>query len=143
MEQCLITANRIRFQPAYKNGQPVSVESSLDFNFDLGRGDIESDVRRAGLDGVSKPEFTELNNSKKPEYTEAARNNRVEGVVKLIVIFHSYGKIGQIEVMNGLPDGLTEKVIEFVRSQKFKPATYSNKPVTVWDEIAVTFKLDQ
>jgi TonB family protein len=143
MEQALIVAKRIRFQPAYKNGQPVSVEGSLDFSFSLGRGVGDSDIRRAGLDGVSKPELTELNNAMKPEYTEAARNNRVEGVLKLIVIFHSYGKIGQVEVMNGLPDGLNEKAIEFVKSLKFKPATFSNKPVTVWDEITVTFKLHQ
>src|SRR5262245_19825443 len=73
MQQALIAANRIRFQPAYKNGQPVSVEGSLDFSFSLGRGVGDSEIRRAGLDGVTKPELTDLNSAKKPEYTEAAR----------------------------------------------------------------------
>ena len=82
---------------------------------------------------------------KKPEYTEAARNNRIEGDVRLLVAFRSNGKIGHIDVIQGLPDGLTEKAIDVAKAIKFKPATYSNsnKTVNVWSEIAITFKLDQ
>lgn len=63
--------------------------------------------------------------------------------MRLIVVFRSSGKIGAIEVIEGLPDGLTEKAIEVAKALKFKPATYSNKAVIVWSEIAITFKLDQ
>jgi hypothetical protein len=63
--------------------------------------------------------------------------------VRLIVVFRSSGKIGAIEVIEGLPGGLTEKAIEVAKALKFKPATYSNKAVIVWSEIAITFKLDQ
>ena len=48
-------------------------------------------------------------------------------------------------IIEGLPDGLTEKAVEVAKAIKFKPATFSNsnKPVNVWSEITVTFKLDQ
>jgi hypothetical protein len=63
----------------------------------------------------------------------------------LMVIFLSNGKIGEIDLMEGLPDGLTEKAIDVAKAIKFKPATYSNsnKTVNVWSELAITFKLDQ
>jgi hypothetical protein len=63
----------------------------------------------------------------------------------LIVVFNSNGKIGGVDVIEGLPDGLTEKAVEVAKAIKFKPATFSNsnKPVNVWSEITVTFKLDQ
>jgi len=65
--------------------------------------------------------------------------------VRLIVAFRSNGKIGHIDVIEGLPDGLTEKAIEVARAIKFKPATYADtkKTVNAWSEVAITFKLDQ
>ena len=91
---------------------------------------------------MGKPELIDM---KKPEYTEAARNNRIEGDVRLIVSFRSNGKIGHIDVIQGLPDGLTEKAVELAKALKFKPAIYSNsdQTVNVWSEVAITFKLDQ
>jgi TonB family protein len=142
MEQAISAAKRIRFEPAIENGEPVSVRTHLEFSFDLYPRSLDSHFWQAGLAGVGKPE---LINVKKPEYTEAARKNRVEGDVRLIVAFGSNGKIGRIDVIEGLPDGLTEKAIETAKAIKFKPATYSDtkKTVNTWSEVAITFKLDQ
>ncbi|HEU0179804.1 MAG TPA: TonB family protein [Blastocatellia bacterium] len=138
-EQAIAAAKNIKFEPAYRNGEPVAVRGSLEFSFNIDR---PPDYWQAGAEGVGKPE---LINMQKPEYTDAARKNRVEGDVRLMVIFRSNGKIGQIEVIEGLPDGLTDKAIEIAKELKFKPATFSNsnKPVNVWSEVAITFKLDQ
>jgi TonB family protein len=97
---------------------------------------------QVGVDGAGKPELIDV---KKPEYTEAARKNRVEGDVRLIVAFRSNGKIGNIDVIEGLPDGLTDKAIEVAKAIKFKPATFSDSQelANVWHEILITFKLDQ
>ena len=141
-EQAITAAKKVRFEPAIKNGEPVSVRGSMEFSFNIephGRG---PDYWPAGVGHVGNPELIQV---KKPEYTEAARNNRVEGDVRLMVIFGSNGKIGHIDVLEELPDGLTEKAIEVAKAIKFKPATYSNsnKTVNVWGELAITFKLDQ
>jgi TonB family protein len=142
MEQAISAAKRIRFEPAIESGEPVSVRTNLEFTFDLYPRSLDSHFWQAGLDGVGKPALIDV---KKPEYTVAARKNRVEGDVRLIVAFGSNGEIGHIDVIEGLPDGLTEKAIELAKAIKFKPATYSNsdKTVNVWSEMAITFKLDQ
>jgi TonB family protein len=140
--QAITAAKKIKFEPAYKNGEPVSVRGSLEFSFNIEPHGSGPAYWPAGVDHVGKPELAEV---KKPEYTEAARNNKVEGDVRLMVIFLSNGKIGQIDLLEGLPDGLTEKAIDVARAIKFKPATYSNsnKTVNVWSELAISFKLDQ
>lgn len=142
MEQAIYAAKKIRFEPAYRNGEPVSVRASLEFTFNLYSRYGGPDYWQAGDGSVGNPELIEV---KKPEYTEAARKNRVEGDVRLLVIFRSNGKIGHIDVIEGLPDGLTDKAIDAAKAIKFKPATFSdsNNPANVWCEIAVTFKLDQ
>jgi len=138
-DKAIMAAKNIQFEPAYKNGEPVSVSGSLEFTFNVLS---DPEYLQAGVEGVGRPELIDM---KKPEYTEAARKNRVEGDVRLIVAFRSNGKIGHIDVIEALPDGLTEKAIELAKAIKFKPATYtnSNKTVDVWSEVAITFKLDQ
>src|SRR5262249_17479024 len=44
----------------------------------------------------------------KAKYTDKARNNGVEGTVVLQVVYHRYGLLTDINVIRGLPDGLTE-----------------------------------
>ncbi len=141
-EQAIIAAQKIRFRPAYKDGEPVNVRGTLEYTFNLydGGGIIGANTWQAGVGGVTRPEFIETKN---PEYTERARKNRVDGVIKLIVVFRANGKIGPVRVVEGLPDGLTDQAIKAVKALKFKPATLQNKPVDVWDQIGVAFKLDQ
>ena len=138
-EQAITAAKRIKFEPATKNGEPVSVRGNLEFTFNI---EATPEYLQAGVEGVGKPELIDM---KKPEYTEAARKDRIQGDVRLIVIFRSNGEIGHIDVIQGLPDGLTEKAIELAKAIKFSPATFSNsdKTVGVWSEVAITFKLDQ
>jgi TonB family protein len=138
-DQSIIAAKKIRFEPAIQNGEPVSVRGNLEFTFNI---DKTPECLQAGAEGVGKPELIDM---KKPEYTEAAQKDRIEGDVRLIVVFRSNGKIGHIDVIQGLPDGLTEKAIELAKAINFRPATFSNsdKSVDVWSEVAITFKLDQ
>ena len=57
-----------------------------------------------------------------PTYTEEARAKGVRGTVVLMAIFCRTGKVTNIEVIQGLPYGLTEKAVESTRGIKFKPA---------------------
>src|SRR4030095_10916800 len=141
-QQSISAAKKIRFEPAIRNGEPVSVRGNLEFTFNLYPRSLDSSFWQAGLEGGGEPQLIEV---KKSDYTDAARMNRVEGYVRLIVAFRSNGKIGHIDVIQGLPDGLTEKAIEVARAIRLKPATYAetNKTVNAWSEVAITFKLDQ
>ncbi|MBO0799545.1 MAG: energy transducer TonB [Blastocatellia bacterium] len=77
----------------------------------------------------------------KAQYTREARNNGIEGIVVLNVIFSADGSITNIRVIRGLPDGLTDKAIEAAKKIRFKPAVRYGVPVSVRGNIEYTFKL--
>jgi hypothetical protein len=51
----------------------------------------------------------------RPNYTDAARQNQVEGKVRLRVNFLATGKIGSVSPIISLPDGLTEQAMAAAR----------------------------
>jgi TonB family protein len=64
-----------------------------------------------------------------PGYTEEAKQNNVEGVVRLKAVLCPAGKVLDISVVEGLPDGLTEEAIKAARGIRFRPAERKGKPV--------------
>ncbi|MGH9840336.1 MAG: TonB family protein [Blastocatellia bacterium] len=77
----------------------------------------------------------------KAKYTEEARQNKVQGVVMLSVIFTADGQIANIRTVRGLPDGLTEKAIEAARKIRFQPAVKNGQPVSVRGTLEFSFNL--
>lgn len=74
-------------------------------------------------------------------YTDAARTNQTEGTVTLRVAFLENGKIGDVSIVNYLPDGLTEQAIEAAKQIKFEPAMLNGKPITVTKQVQYNFTL--
>lgn len=91
-----------------------------------------------GKDGVGRPVITF---KEKARYTEIARQNRVQGTVLLRVVFSREGKVTQIRVVRGLPDGLTRAAIEAARGIQFQPATRDRAPIDVSGKLEYTFNL--
>ncbi len=77
----------------------------------------------------------------KAEYTQEARDNNVEGIVTLSVVFGADGQISGVRVVRGLPHGLTEKAIEAARKIRFKPAMKDGQPVSVRGMLEFHFRL--
>lgn len=75
----------------------------------------------------------------KGKYTEGAHRNCVNGKVLLKVIFKSSGKIGDIEVVEGLPEGLSEAAVEAARKLKFEPAQKDGQKVSVLAKVEYDF----
>ncbi len=75
----------------------------------------------------------------KAEYTENARRNCVNGKVLLKVVFKSSGSIGDIEIVKGLPEGLSESAIEAARKIKFEPAQKDRQKVSVSAKVEYDF----
>jgi TonB family protein len=69
---------------------------------------------------LSKPE---------PQYTEEARQNQITGTVVLSVVFAETGQVTDIQVVKGLPHGLSERAIEAAKLIKFVPAESNGKKV--------------
>lgn len=57
-----------------------------------------------------------------PDYTEDARRNSTQGVVRLRAVLAADGKVKDISVVKGLPDGLTKKAVSAARHILFFPA---------------------
>lgn len=92
----------------------------------LGR-EVDTKVRL-----ISKPE---------PSYTDAAKKRGVVGTVVLKVVFTASGKVSNIRVVQGLPEGLTERAISAARQIKFVPATKEGKFVSMWMQLEYNFNL--
>jgi TonB family protein len=76
-----------------------------------------------------------------PQYTEIARKARIQGVVIVQAIIDKEGKVTNIKVLKGLPMGLEEAAVDAMKQWKFKPATLNGRPVTVYYNLTVNFKL--
>ena len=67
-----------------------------------------------------------------PRYTREAERNSTRGLVVLRAILAADETVKHIEVVTGLPDGLSERAIEVASKIKFTPARKGGKPVSVW-----------
>jgi TonB family protein len=77
----------------------------------------------------------------KAKYTEIARINRTQGTVALSVVFSDEGRLTDIRVVRGLPDGLTQNAIKAAHAIRFQPATKDGEPVSVRGNLEYTFNL--
>jgi TonB family C-terminal domain len=74
-------------------------------------------------------------------YTEAARTNRVEGVVRLMVMFRATGEVGDVTVVAPLPHGLTERAVEAARKIRFTPKMLNGTPMDEQTVVEYNFRL--
>lgn len=78
-----------------------------------------------------------------PSYTEDARKNLITGTVVLRCVFSFDGRVKNIVVIRGLPDGLTERAIEAAKQIKFVPAIKDGRPVSMWMQLEYNFHFDR
>ncbi len=76
-----------------------------------------------------------------PLMTEAARKNNTVGTVVLRVIMRGSGEVTDIRVVQGLPDGLSEKAVEAARLIKFQPALLRGRVVSQYVQLEYHFNI--
>jgi TonB family protein len=76
-----------------------------------------------------------------PLYTEPARKARIEGYVIVQAIIDKAGAVTNVRVVKGLPMGLDESAVEAVKRWRFEPATRNGKPVAVYYNLTINFRL--
>jgi TonB family protein len=67
---------------------------------------------------------------REPGFTEEAHARGVEGTVVLTAVLCRTGKVTDIKVVKGLPDGLTEAAVESTWGIKFEPAEKDGEAVS-------------
>jgi TonB family protein len=76
-----------------------------------------------------------------PGYTDLARKNQVTGTIVLRAIFAFDGKVRNIRIVKGLPDGLNLSAIRAARRIKFIPATVNGQPVSQYIQIEYNYNI--
>lgn len=131
-EKAIAAAKQIKFTPAMKDGRPVSMYAVVNYSFEIYDREDDPEVTRKAVI-LEQPAAT---------YTDEAKVQRIEGKVILLVSLARDGRAHVIEVVSGLPHGLTEQAKAAVKGIKFTPAEKSGVPTTVGREITYEFKLD-
>ncbi|MEM1204700.1 MAG: TonB family protein [Acidobacteriota bacterium] len=88
------------------------------------RGDFEPPVRVA---------------SPLPRYPSQAWAAGVEGVIALMLTVDREGAVVGVDVLEGLPYGLTQAAVEAVRQWRFEPARRNGEPVAVRHRVTLRF----
>lgn len=83
-----------------------------------------------------------LLNRPRPMFTEEARRNRIQGVVRIKILIDVSGKVTEVVVTRGLPDGLDLQAIRAAYQMRFRPAMKNGSPVPYWlSNVEVEFNL--
>ena len=146
-QSAIDAVKRWKYKPYQQNGETVEKETSITINYTLGDsadvvvGQIpaaDETVVVAKKIGVIPP-LTIY--QPRPEYTELARKDKVEGVVIVSLVVDEQGLPQHLNVSRGLGDGLDENAIKAVKQYRFNPAVENGKPVAVYLNVEVNFKL--
>jgi protein TonB len=76
-----------------------------------------------------------------PDYTNEAWAAGIRGDVVMRATIDEHGDVVAVEVLHGLPHGLTEAAVDAVRRWKFRPATRGGEPVAVYHHLSLRFTL--
>jgi TonB family protein len=90
---------------------------------------------------IGPTEGVKILSKPRANYTDAARQNQVQGKVVLRVTFSANGSIGNISVISGLGNGLTEQAIAAARGIRFEPAKRGGVPYSVTKPVEYTFTI--
>jgi TonB family protein len=80
-------------------------------------------------------------NAPEPEYTQEARRNHVEGIVIARVLVGPDGKVKQVRITRGLPDGLDDRATFAASRLRFEPAIKGGQAVAFWVTVQIEFHL--
>ncbi|MGB7586622.1 MAG: energy transducer TonB [Terriglobales bacterium] len=89
--------------------------------------------------GTNAP--VEITFKPKPDYTAEGRKQKINGEVRLEVLFKSDGRIHVVRVLQGLGYGLDEQAVKAAEQIKFKPALREGLPIDSMALVHIIFEL--
>lgn len=79
-----------------------------------------------------------------PEFPDEARQMGISGRVVLRFLVKADGKVAKASVISARPEGVfNQSALEAIGEWRFKPGLYRGKPVAVWVELPVRFRLSR
>lgn len=113
-------------------GRPLATASFDATEAPTARVAKNTQVSFEGIEILEKPQ---------PAYTEEARRLRIEGTVRLRVVFGAAGQIRVLSVVQGLGHGLDEAAIQAAEAIRFRPARRDGRPVDAPAVIQIQFQI--
>jgi TonB family protein len=154
-----------KYKPYELNGEVVDVETTVTVNFTLidkppadgVTGNISTGPQGGAYSGVvagvpgpvpfprrirvSQSVMQSLLVSKvQPEYPADAKDQRIQGEVRLVVTVDKEGNVYKVELISGHPL-LAPSAMEAVRQWKYKPYLLNGEPIEVETTVTVNFTL--
>jgi TonB family protein len=124
-----------KFQSPLGGGQPRVASATL--TLECGPETPSRSVSRVG-GGVVAPKLT---SKVEAEYSAAARIEKHQGTVTVILQIDSSGFASRMQVYRMVGQGLDANAMEAIRAWRFKPAMKDGKPVAVESRIEVSFRI--
>lgn len=121
--------------------------SSAKYNESKINSDSEELQENASLEEskVYKPSETaqkaRLVLKQQPIYTYEARQNQIQGVIRISAILRADGFVSGVRAITSLPDGLTERAISATKRIKFMPAEKDGKRVSQYVTLEYNFRI--
>jgi len=94
---------------------------------------------RQPSNGTNAP--VEITFKPKPDYTDEGRKQKINGEVRLEVLFKSDGRVHVVRVLQGLGFGLDEQAVKAAEQIKFTPALHEGQPVDSTALVHIIFEL--
>ncbi len=114
--------------------EAAEVKERIDALKSLNHASPENSVRKT----IRKPQIYSI---PKPGYTVEAIRYKVEGAVKVQVLFGSDGTVKYTLLVHGIGFGLDERALKAARRIKFKPGEADGKPTSMWVGVHILFVL--
>ncbi len=83
-----------------------------------------------------------ISDSVSPEYPESAKEAGTTGLVVVRTVIGEDGSIRDAWVTESLDEALDKAALDAVRQWTFEPATLDGKPVEVYYNLTINFRLD-
>ncbi len=131
---------RWRFEPATQGGVAVASTHRVGFKFALQpAGEDVDEEPSIPLEVGGEVQPPRRLTAPLPVYPDAAWAAGVTGDVLVRAVIDEGGEVTGVEVLRGLPYGMTEAAVEAIQRWKFAPATRRGQPVAVYRNLSVRF----
>lgn len=97
--------------------------------------------RKVSISSGSETTPVQILSKPNPEYSEEARRLKIDGEVRLEVMFTTGGQAHVVRVLQGLGYGLDEQAVKAAEHIRFKPALHQGKPVDSTAVVRIIFQL--
>ena len=129
--------------PSSSSRQPQVATPAPPAQATAGGSQLHAAIPPATRDGgaLTAPRLTR---QKKPRYPEAARQAGAEGTVLVKAYVRADGMVNEAEVKRSTGNpALDRAALDTIRDSRFVPAERGGKPVAVWVEVPVDFRLER